>query len=224
MQVCVSICWNRISACSFSEEHKCDASLTKQLLPRLHMLDSILCGSAVWYLIIKIRSLISTCSGLAVLACFLGNGSCFLWFWYWPWYQGGSIQNSDHNMNYRLHIRVPQPVTTQHAGTRSSSLSGGTNCHTQKVIHPLPDWRSWHKSVIYSVDDLALFFVFMLDDCVALTLLVLKCCQKSGSGWQSWFSSKPFEWAYFSFPSEIRRFFKNCSGTSSDVPFHQYVT
>ena len=191
MQVCVSICWNRISACSFSEEHKCDASLTKQLLPRLHMLDSIFCSSASQYVIIRIRSMIRTCS-VAV--------------------------------NYRLHIKVPQPVTTKHAGTRSSSLSGDTNCHTQKVIHPLPDWRSWHKSVIYSVDDLALFFVFMLDDCVALTLLVLKCCQKSGSGWQSWFSSKPFEWAYFSFPSEIRRFFKNCSGTSSYVPFHQYVT
>ena len=97
---------NRISACSFSEEHKCDASLTKQLLPRLHMLDSIFCSSASQYVIIRIRSMISTCS-VAV--------------------------------NYRLHIKVPQPVTTKHAGTRSSSLSGDTNCHTQKVIHPLPD-------------------------------------------------------------------------------------
>ena len=94
MQVCVSICWNRISACSFSEEHKCDASLTKQLLPRLHMLDSIFCSSASQYVIIRIRSMIRTCS-VAV--------------------------------NYRLHIKVPQPVTTKHAGTRSSSLSGDTN-------------------------------------------------------------------------------------------------
>ena len=45
-----------------SEEHKCDASLTKQLLLRLHMKDSMLCSSAVQHLIIRIRSLISTCS------------------------------------------------------------------------------------------------------------------------------------------------------------------
>ena len=87
---------------AFSEEHKCDASLTKQLLLRLHMKDSMLCSSAVQHLIIRIRSLISTCSvavwyncteaelfqpltssgsGLAVLARFLGIGSGFLWFW-----------------------------------------------------------------------------------------------------------------------------------------------
>ena len=66
------------------------------------MLDSMLCSSAVQHLIIRIRSLISTCSvavwyncteaelfqplpssasGLAVLARFLGIGSGFLWFW-----------------------------------------------------------------------------------------------------------------------------------------------
>ena len=45
-----------------SEEHKCDASLTKQLLLRLHMKDSMLCSSAVQHLVIRIRSVISTCS------------------------------------------------------------------------------------------------------------------------------------------------------------------
>ena len=56
-----------------SEEHKCDASLTKQLLLRLHMKDSMLCSSAVQHLIIRIRSLISTCSVAVWQNCTEGN-------------------------------------------------------------------------------------------------------------------------------------------------------
>ena len=59
--------------CSFSEEHTCDASLTEQLLPRLHMLHSMLCSSAVQHLIIRIRSLISTCSVAVWQNCTEGN-------------------------------------------------------------------------------------------------------------------------------------------------------
>ena len=58
---------------AFSEEHKCDASLTKQLLLRLHMKDSMLCSSAVQHLIIRIRSLISTCSVAVWQNCTEGN-------------------------------------------------------------------------------------------------------------------------------------------------------
>ena len=56
-----------------SEEHKCDASLTKQLLPRLDMLHSMLCSSAVQHLIIRIHSLISTCYVAVWHNCTEGN-------------------------------------------------------------------------------------------------------------------------------------------------------
>ena len=67
--------------CSFSEEHTCDASLTEQLLPRLHMLHSMRCSSAVQHLIksrkhfvvLRIRSLISTCSVAVWQNCTEGN-------------------------------------------------------------------------------------------------------------------------------------------------------
>ena len=77
-----------------SEEHKCDASLTKQLLLRLHMKDSMLCSSAVQHLIIRIRSLISTCSVAVWQNCTEGKAfSACNFFWVWaccsgmlPWY------------------------------------------------------------------------------------------------------------------------------------------
>ena len=64
-----------------SEEHKCDASLTKQLLLRLHMKDSMLCSSAVQHLIIRIRSLISTCSNCTEGKAF--SAYSFFWVWFW---------------------------------------------------------------------------------------------------------------------------------------------
>ena len=66
---------------AFSEEHKCDASLTKQLLLRLHMKDSMLCSSAVQHLIIRIRSLISTCSNCTEGKAF--SAYSFFWVWFW---------------------------------------------------------------------------------------------------------------------------------------------
>ena len=64
-----------------SEEHKCDASLTKQLLLRLHMKDSMLCSSAVQHLIIRIRSPLSTCSNCTEGKAF--SAYSFFWVWFW---------------------------------------------------------------------------------------------------------------------------------------------
>ena len=105
--------------CSFSEEHTCDASLTEQLLPRLHMLHSMLCSSAVQHLIksrkhfvvLRIRSLISTCSVAVWQNCTEGNVTSVSGQ---PWFFGvlcSSTIVSDDEGHEPLSIACPVALT-----------------------------------------------------------------------------------------------------------------